>query len=136
MTVTAKLSRGIALTALLSLLAFIPGFSPAAHAQDHIVTGPALQQQVQSASAVRQQNIETLTKFLSTPTAEQAMKSAKVDPVQVRHAIPTLSNQDLANLAARATNAQQDFAAGRLTTGMLVVIVIVIAVVIILIAVH
>ena len=129
-----ELSRGAAVAALLALFAFLPAFSPAAHAQDHIVTSQALQQQVQSASATRRQDIETLTKFLSTPSAEQAMKQAKIDPVQVRRAIPTLSTQDLANLTARANHAQQQFAAGGLGAGMLVVIVVVIALIIILIA--
>jgi hypothetical protein len=128
--------RALTLVALLSLFSFVPAFSPSAHAQDHIVTPQALQQQAQAATTTRQQDIQTLQKFLSTPAAEQAMKSAKVDPVQVQNTIPTLSSHDLASLAARASHAQQQFAAGRLTTGMLLVIVVVIAVVIILIAVH
>jgi hypothetical protein len=128
--------RGVALAALLSLFTFVPGFSPAAHAQDHLVSPQALQQQAQAATATRQQNIQTLTTFFSTPIAQHAMKTAKVDPVQVRNAIPTLSNQDLASLAARANKAQQDFAAGFITTGMLIVIIIAIVVAIIVIAVH
>ena len=133
-----KFFLGSALTlAVLSLLAF----TPTARAQnspvaDHLVTSQALQQQVQSASAARQQNIDTLTKFLSTPQAETAMKDHHINPVQVRTAIPTLSNQELASLAARASHAQQQFAAGFLGIGMLLVIIIAIVVVIILIAVH
>jgi hypothetical protein len=128
--------RGLTLAALLSFLSLVPGFAPTAHAQDHLVSPQALQQQAQAATATRQQNIETLTNFLSTPIARQAMKTAKVDPVQVHNAIPTLSNQDLANLASRATKAQQDFAAGRITNGMLLVIVIAIVVVVIVVAFH
>lgn len=128
--------RCLSLAALLSLFTVVPGFSPAAHAQDHLVSPQALQQQAQAATSARQQNIETLTKFLSTPLAEQAMSKAKVDPVQVRNAIPTLSNQDLASLASRATKAQQDFAAGFLSTGMLLVVIIAIVVVIVVIAIH
>jgi hypothetical protein len=128
--------RGVALAALLSLFSFVPGFSPAAQAQDHLVSPQALQQQTQAVTATRQENIRTLTNFLSTPTAAQAMKTAKVDPTQVRNAIPTLSSHDLASLAQRATNAQQQFAAGRLTTGMLLVIIVAIVVVIVVIAVH
>lgn len=123
---------GTLAVALLSLFAFMP----AARAQDHLVTWQALQQQVQSASAARQQNIDTLTKFLSTPVAESAMKAHHIDPVQVRTAIPTLSNPELASLAARASHAQQQFAAGFLGMGMLLVIIIAIVVVIIVVAVH
>lgn len=128
--------RGVALAALLTLISFVPGLSPAAHAQDHLVSPQTLHRQTQAATAARQENIRTLTNFLSTPTAAQAMKTAKVDPVQVRNAIPTLSSHDLASLAQRATNAQQQFAAGRLTTGMLLVIIVAIVVVIIVIAIH
>ena len=128
--------RGVALATLLSLFSFVPGFSPAAHAQDHLVSPQVLQQQTQAATATRQQNIQTLTKFLSTPTAEQAMKTAQVDPVQVRNAIPTLSGRDLASLTSRATKAQQQFSAGMIGTGMLLVIIIAIVVAIIVIAVH
>lgn len=128
--------RGVALATLLSLFSFLPGFSPAAHAQDHLVSPHALQQQTQAATATRQQNVETLTRFLSTPLAARAMKTAKVNPTQVRNAIPTLSSHDLANLAQRAANAQQEFAAGRLTTGMLLVIIVAIVVVIVVIAIH
>lgn len=128
--------RALTLVASLSLFSFVPAFSPAAHAQDHLVTPQALQQQAQTATAARQQNIQTLTKFFSTPVAQQAMKTAKVDPVQVRNAIPTLSSHDLANLASRAHKAQQQFSAGFITTGMLLVIVIAIVVAIIVIAFH
>lgn len=128
--------RGLSLAALLSLFSLVPGFSPAAHAQDHLVTPQALQQQAQAATATRQRNIQALTRFLSTPVASQAMQSAKVDPVQVRNAIPTLSNQDLARLASRANQAQQDFSAGLIGTGMLLVIIIAIVVAIVVIAVH
>lgn len=130
-------ARGLFTAALLALL-LAPGFSPAAHAQDqdHLVTSQALQQQVQSTSAARQQNIADLTHFLSSTEAEHAMKAHHFDPVQVRTAIPTLSNQELASLAARANHAQQDFAAGRLGTGVLLIIVIAIVVVIIVAAVH
>ncbi len=133
---SSKLLRYVALAAVLSLFSFVPGFLPAAHAQDHLVSPQTLQRQTQAATATRQQNIQTLAKFLATPMAEQAMRSAKVNPVQVRNAIPTLSSHDLANLAARANKAQQQFSAGFLSTGMLLVVVIAIAVVIIIIAVH
>jgi len=130
------LSRGFFAAALASLLAFAPGVSPTASAQDHVVTSQALQQQVQKSAATRDADIANLNSFLSTPEAEHAMKNSRIDPVQVRNAIPTLSNAELANLSQRATDAQQKFAAGMIGTGMLLVIVIAIVVVIILIAVH
>lgn len=130
------LSRGFFAAALASLLAFAPGMAPQASAQDHVVAPQVLQQQVQKSTASREADIANVTNFLSTPEAQHAMKSARIDPSQVQNAVPTLSNTELASLSQRATDAQQDFAAGRIGTGMLLVIVVAIAVVIILIAVH
>jgi hypothetical protein len=95
-----------------------------------------MQQQVQSTTAARQQNIETLNQFLATPTAAKAMKDAKVDPAQVKDAIPTLSNAELANLSARAAHAQSQFAAGGLTTLALALIIIAVVLIILLAAYH
>ena len=106
--------------------------APALTAQDHLVSPAQLQQQMDAASATRQQNIRTLTSFLSTPTATRAMKSRGIDPVQVENAIPNLSNAELASLSARATKAQQDFAAGSLSNNDLLIIILVLVVVILL----
>lgn len=134
-------TRGFAAAALPLILAA----SPAARAQatqhhpatdTHLVSPGQLQQQVQTATTTRQQNIETLNQFLSTPTAEKAMKDAKIDPVQVKTAIPTLSNAELANLSARAAHAQSQFAAGGLTTLALALIIIAVVLIILLAAYH
>jgi hypothetical protein len=105
-------------------------------APDHLVSPQALQQEVQSASQSREQNIRSVTDFLGTPLAEHAMRDAHYDPVQVRTAIPTLSNQELSNLAARASDAQQKFSAGYIGQGMLTLIIVLIAVIIIVAIVH
>lgn len=131
-----SLLRGLTLAALLSFLA-VPTMraqQPARTAdQDaHIVSPTQLQQQVQTASAVRQKNIDTLTQFLSSPTAVKAMKSHQIDPAKVSSAIPTLSDSELADLSARAANAQQDFAAGRLDNNTLLIIILVLVAVILI----
>lgn len=130
------LARGILALALLSLFAFVAGSLSAALAEDHVVSSQALQQQMQANSATRQQNIETVTKFLSTPIAEHAMQAQHYDAVKVRSAIPTLSDAELANLATRANDAQQKFAGGFIGTGMLLVLIIAIVVIIVVVAVH
>ena len=58
-------------------------------AQSHVVSPADLQKEVVAASQARQRNLETVQQFLSTPTAEKAMKSAQVDPQQVRQPFPT-----------------------------------------------
>ncbi|HKR28525.1 MAG TPA: hypothetical protein VJS11_13770 [Acidobacteriaceae bacterium] len=131
-----SLLRGLTLAALLSFLAvpIMRAQQPARTAdQDtHIVSPTQLQQQVQTASAVRQKNIDTLTQFLSSPTAVKAMKSHQIDPAKVNSAIPTLSDSELADLSARAANAQQDFAAGRLDNNTLLIIILVLVAVILI----
>jgi hypothetical protein len=120
-------TRAFAAAALIALLA------TSAHAQQpnrHLVSPDQLQQQVQSASATRQANVDSLTRFLSTPTAEKAMRDARINPVQVRTAIPTLSDQELASLSQRATSAQQAFAAGTLSNNDLLIIILILVVVI------
>ncbi|MGC2618342.1 MAG: PA2779 family protein [Acidobacteriaceae bacterium] len=129
-------SRHLSAVALAALLVFTASFSPAARAEDHLVSSQALQQQVQATSATRQQNIETVSNFLSTPIAERAMRSQHYDPVKVRTAIPTLSDQELANLASRANDAQQKFAAGFIGNGLLLILIIAIVVIIVVVAVH
>ena len=107
-----------------------------ASSDDHLVSPAQLQQQVQSASATRQANIDSLTRFLSTPTAEKAMRDAKIDPAQVKSAIPTLSDQELAALSQRATQAQHDFAAGTLSNQTLLIIILVLVAVILIAVIH
>lgn len=131
-----KIAAPMALFAALSLPAHSNAQAATTSNQDHIVSSQALQQQVETSSATRQKNIDILNQFVATPTAVKAMHDAKVDPQQVKTAIPTLSNQDLANLASRATNAQQEFAAGHIGPGLFTVIVLAIIVIIIVIVVH
>lgn len=106
-------------------------------AQNHVVSPADLQKEVLSASQVRQQNLETVQHFLSTPTAEKAMKSAQVNPQQVKVAVSTLSDQELAGLAARANKAQVDFAAGRIDDrDLLLIVLAIVALVLIIVAVR
>lgn len=102
-------------------------------AQSHVVSPTELQNQVVAASQIRQHNIETLQQFLSTPTAEKAMKSAQVDAREVRNAVSALDDQDLAQLAARADKAQADFAAGTLSDRDLILIIVGILVIVLII---
>lgn len=127
------LTRSLATAALPLLLVS----SPAVRAQNtHLVSPNQLQQQVQTAATARQQNIETLNQFLTTPAAEKAMKDAKIDPTQVKTAVPTLSDAELANLSARAAHAQSQFAAGSLSTLALALIIVAVVLIILLAAYH
>ncbi|HXO37391.1 MAG TPA: hypothetical protein VN872_02070 [Candidatus Acidoferrum sp.] len=102
-------------------------------AQSHVVSPADLQKAATSASQVRQHNLDSIQHLLSTPTAEKALKSAKVDVRQVKTAVSTLNDQELAQLAARADKAQADFAAGSLSQRDLILIILGVAVLILII---
>src|SRR5262249_39109946 len=98
--------------------------------QTHLISPADLQNEVAAASDARQKNVNTVRQFLSTPMAEKAMKSANMDPQQVKTAIATLDDQELAQLASRANKAQADFAAGDLSQRDLILIILAVAVLI------
>ena len=102
-------------------------------AQDHVVNPSDLQKEMVKAAQARQHNLESLQQFFSTPAAEKALKSAKLDPQQVKTAVSTLNDEDLAQLSARADKAQADFAAGRLSDRDLILILVAIAALILII---
>jgi hypothetical protein len=102
----------------------------------HLVTSTQLDRQIQASSAARQKQIQNLSQFLSTPIAEKAMKDSKIDTVQIKTAIPSLSDAELADLSARADKAQHDFAAGFLGTTALLLIILVILVIILVSVYH
>ena len=102
-------------------------------ADSHVVNSADLQREMVAASQARQRNLETVNQFLSTPMAEKAMKSANVNSRQVKTAVSTLNDQELAQIAARAGKAQADFAAGSLSDRDLILIILAIAALVLII---
>ena len=102
-------------------------------AQAHVVTPSDLQQATVAAQQTRQRNLETVSGFLSSATAEKAMRSAHLQPEQVRQGVATLSDAELAQLAVRAQKTQADFAAGTLSDRDLLLIVLGIAALVLII---
>jgi len=108
-----------------------------AQAADHVVSSSEMQKAVVDASRVRQQNLDTLREFFSSERAQRALKAAHTDPEEVKKAVASLSDAELAQLASRAQKAQADFAAGHLSDRDLIIILIVIAgLILIIVAVH
>ncbi len=93
-------------------------------AQNHVVTPSDLQKDVAAASSARQKNLAQVEGFLSSNEARQAMKSAHINPQQVKNAVPQLNDDELAQLAAHADKAQKDFAAGRISDHDLILILL------------
>ena len=102
-------------------------------ADTHVVSPSDLQKQITATTRDRQQNLTSVRGFLSTSTAEKAMKSASIDPKKVQNAVSSLSDDELANLAQRADKAQADFAAGTLSNRDLIWIIVGIAALILII---
>jgi hypothetical protein len=123
-------SLRVAVATLLVALFIVP---TDALAQSHVVSPADLQREAVAASQVRQHNLDSVQRLLSTPAAEKALKSAKMDTQQVKTAVSTLNDQELAQLAARADKAQADFAAGTLSERDLILIILGIAVLVLII---
>lgn len=102
-------------------------------AQSHVVSPADLQKHATEASQARHKNVENLTKFMASPGSEKALKAAQMDPAQVKIAVASLSDAELANLSARADKAQADFAAGRISDRDLLLILVGIAALILII---
>jgi hypothetical protein len=104
-----------------------------AEAATHVVSPSELQQAAVKASASRQQNLDQVRQFFSSEKAQQALKSAHVNPEQVKNAIATLDDAELAQLASRVQKTQTDFAAGTLSDRDLIIILVAIAALILII---
>jgi hypothetical protein len=115
------------------LLATIFAVPPSLLAQAHVVSPSDLQKELVTATQLRQHNLETVKQFVSSDMAKKALKSAHMDPEQVKNAVSTLSDQELAQLAARADKAQADFVAGNMSDRDLIIIILAIAALILII---
>lgn len=120
-------------TLMAGVLAVFFAFPSNLAAQAHVVSPADLQKETVAASQTRQRNLETVAQFLSSPRAQKALKSAHMDPTQVKTAVSSLSDQELAQLASRSTKAQADFAAGRIDDRDLLIILVAIAALILII---
>jgi hypothetical protein len=121
------------LTAGVLVMVFTIPQSLFAQAAEHVVSTSELQKATVNASRAKQQNLDTLKEFFSTERAQRALKAAHTDPEQVKKAVASLSDAELAQLASRAHKAQADFAAGHLSDRDLIIILVIIAGLILLI---
>jgi hypothetical protein len=102
-------------------------------AQTHVVSPAELQKATVAATQARQRNIETIQQFLSSEKAQRALKTAHMDPQRVTQAVSQLDDQELSQLASRASKAQADFAGGHLSDRDLIIILVAIAALILII---
>jgi hypothetical protein len=122
------------LFATVTLVAFTVFSMPQAAAQEHIVPLTELQSRVQSAANERAKNIEDIQRVLSYPAAAAALQKSNVNPGQMRAAVATLSDAELARLSDRARASEKDVQGGLIVgilalIGLIVVIIIVVSLV-------
>jgi len=89
--------------------------APRLRAQDqrHVVSVDELSKDAARPAETRQANEAALRQLFSSEQAQQALKSAKIDYGKVDKAVGQLSDVDLARLAERSRQIQDNFAAGR-----------------------
>ena len=114
---------------LITLFAVTPGV----RAQDHVASPADIQKELVNATRTRQKNLEKAEQLFSSKEAQRALKAAHIDPAQVKTAISTLSDAELARLASRADKLDKDFAAGQLSNRDLLLVILGVAVVILII---
>lgn len=122
------------LSATMALVVFTVFSTPQASAQEHIVPLKELQSQVQNAAKSRAKNLEDIQRVLSYPAAATALKKSNVSSEQMRAAVATLSDDELARLSDRARASEKDVEGGLIVgilalIGLIVVIIIVVGVV-------
>jgi hypothetical protein len=103
-------------------------------AQEHVLPLKDLQGQLRTSANERTKNLEDIQRVLSYPAAVAALNKSNVNPEQMRAAVATLDDAELARLSDRARASEKDVEGGILVgilalIGLIVVILIVIAVV-------
>lgn len=96
----------------------------------HVVTREDLRQEAARSAQTRQSNEGAIRDLLSSEAGRQALKSADIDYARVDTAISQLSDEDVARLAVRSRQAQNDFAAGLISAKTLAYIILILVVVI------
>jgi hypothetical protein len=124
--------RGVNLLLAVGLSALM-AFPQGAIAQDHAVSSAEIQKDLQAASAAHRKQLVQVEGFLSSGDAKKALSEAHIDYHQVHAAVLSLSDEDLAKVAAKVDHAQKDFAAGTLSDRDLILIILGIAVLVLII---
>jgi len=121
----------------IALLAGLAGVAARAQDQQHVVSLSDLNKDAARPAQTRQANEEAVRTLLSSETAQKALKSSNLEYQKVDKAVGQLNDEDLAKLAARSRQAQNDFAAGRISDrDLLWIIVIALAIIVLAIALH
>ncbi len=116
--------QSIRLLAACFLLAICAGSVLAQASQTHVVSQTEIHKELVNSTQTRRRNLEKVRRLFSSDETRKAMEAAKISPERVENAVSTLSDEELARLAARADKLDQDFAAGRLSDRDLLLIIL------------
>jgi len=81
----------------------------------HLVTPDVAQARLLEAGAERERNLATVESLLASPEGAAGLKMVGVTEARVRGSLPTLSDAELQDVAARAAALQADPVAGAMT---------------------
>ncbi len=95
------------LTATAALMA-----APNLFAEDHLVTPQVMQQRLAEAAVERQADLAAVDQALASPLAQAAAAQVGADLGGLRQAVPSLSDEELRDLATRASLLNTDPVAG------------------------
>jgi hypothetical protein len=101
--------------------------------QQHVVVLEELNKQTARPTETRQANEHAVRHLLSSDAGQKALKSANVDYRRVDKAIGRLSDEELAKLADRSRQAENDFAAGLISAKTLAYIILATVVIVVII---
>jgi hypothetical protein len=124
--------------ALILLPCFAAALAPLQAQDKHVVSVQDLSRDAARPAETRQADEAALRQLFTSEQGLQALKSANIDYSKVDKAVGQLSDDDLAKLAARSRQLQDNFAAGRagsLSDRDLLIILIIAILVIALVAV-
>jgi hypothetical protein len=114
----------VSLLAIAALLA-VAGIPARAQDKQHVVSLSELNKDAARPAQTRNADEEAVRTLLSSDQGQEALKSAHLDYQKVDKAVGQLSDEDLAKLAARSRQAQNDFAAGRISDRDLMWIIVI-----------
>src|SRR5262245_34100100 len=108
-------------------------FATSILAQTHVVSPSDIHKELVNAAQTRRENQQKVKGLFSSDETRKAMQAAQINPEKVDAAVETLSDEELARLAARADNIDKDFAAGRISDRDLLIIILGIAALVLII---
>jgi hypothetical protein len=104
------------LSLLLSIPPTLAAQTQAVSPSQQAVSPSELHEAIRDAAKTQQKNRSDVQIFFSSELARKAMKVGKIDYQRVQTAVATMSPEELARLAARTNQLQQDFAGGALNS--------------------